>query len=198
MLNKKLIAVFVIALLSITSLAFAQKEEIKEYKIQKGDTLWDISKKELNDPFLWPKIWKENPDIANPDRLNPGQTIKIPLYLIEKKEEPVAAPVMEPEPVQEAVAPPAPEPMPVRIKPLIDANLYASTGYISGTVNELGRVSGAPLDKKLIGTLDIVYIKTKSPARLGDRYYVVRKGEFIKHPATKSPIGYIIDVVGIA
>lgn len=72
-----------IVLLLLPLIALAQTPEIKEYKIVKGDTLWDISKGELDDPFLWPKVWKENPAIANPDRIYPDQIIKIPLYLIQ-------------------------------------------------------------------------------------------------------------------
>ena len=61
-------------------------QEIKDYKVKGGDTLWDISNKELQDPFLWPKIWKENPGIVNPDRIYPDQSIKIPLYLLQKEQ----------------------------------------------------------------------------------------------------------------
>ena len=200
MLNKKLILLFVIVLLSITSLALAQKQEIKDYKVQQGDTLWDISKKELNDPFLWPKVWKENPDIANPDKLMPGQVIKIPLYLIQKDvqmEEPAAEPVVEAEPQKPAPVPMA-EPAPVKIKPLVDANLFMASGYIARTVNELGRVTGSPSGKTLLGAPDMVYVKTKTDARLGDRFYILRKGQIVKHPVTKNPLGHLIEIIGIA
>jgi LysM domain len=80
-----------IVFLLLPLITFAETQEIKEYKVIKGDTLWDITKKELNDPFLWSKVWKENPWIANPDLIYPDQMIKIPLYLIkgEKREEEV-------------------------------------------------------------------------------------------------------------
>jgi hypothetical protein len=80
-----------IVFLLLPLITFAETQEIKEYKVIKGDTLWDITKKELNDPFLWSKVWKENPRIANPDLIYPDQMIKIPLYLIqeEKREEEV-------------------------------------------------------------------------------------------------------------
>jgi hypothetical protein len=80
-----------IVFLLLPLITFAETQEIKEYKVIKGDTLWDISKKELNDPFMWPRIWKENSWIANPHWIYPDQMIKIPLYLIqeEKREEKV-------------------------------------------------------------------------------------------------------------
>ena len=56
----------------------AQMQKYEDYTVRKGDTLWDISKKELKDSFLWPKVWKENPDVKNPDLIYPGQKIRIP------------------------------------------------------------------------------------------------------------------------
>jgi len=199
-LNKKLILLFVMVLLSITSHTLAQKQEIKNYKVLQGDTLWDISKKELNDPFLWPKVWKENSDIANPDKLMPGQAIKIPLYLIQKdaqKEEPVAEPIVEAEP-QKAAPIPMTESAPIKIKPLVDANLFISSGYISSAVNELGKVTGSPSGKTLLGAPDMVYVKTKAAAKPGDRFYILRKGPIVKHPVTKNILGYLIEITGIA
>lgn len=80
-----------IVFLLLPLITFAEAKEIKEYKVIKGDTLWDITKAELNDPFLWPKVWGENPGIVNPDLIYPDQIIRIPLYLIqqEKREEEV-------------------------------------------------------------------------------------------------------------
>jgi hypothetical protein len=79
--------------LLLLSISFAETREIREHKVIKGDTLWGISKEELNDPFLWPKVWKENSWIANPHWIYPNQRIKVPLYLIQKeKSEEEAAP----------------------------------------------------------------------------------------------------------
>ena len=74
-----------IVFLLLPLITFAETQEIKEYKVIKGDTLWDISKKEMNDPFMWPRIWKENSWIANPHWIYPDQIIKIPLYLIQEE-----------------------------------------------------------------------------------------------------------------
>ncbi|MEW6775314.1 MAG: LysM peptidoglycan-binding domain-containing protein [Bdellovibrionota bacterium] len=47
------------------------------YIVKQGDTLWDISARFLNDPFLWTKVHSENPQIVNPDLIYPGEPITV-------------------------------------------------------------------------------------------------------------------------
>ncbi|PKN37686.1 MAG: hypothetical protein CVU62_08145 [Deltaproteobacteria bacterium HGW-Deltaproteobacteria-2] len=84
MQKTKIIIYALIVFLLLPSIIFAETQEMKGHKVVKGDTLWDITQTELNDPFLWPKVWKENPWIKNPHWIYPDQIIKIPLYLIQK------------------------------------------------------------------------------------------------------------------
>ncbi|MGB7756166.1 MAG: LysM domain-containing protein [Salinisphaera sp.] len=45
------------------------------YVVKRGDTLWDIAGKYLDDPWYWPQLWDANPDIANPHRIYPGEVL---------------------------------------------------------------------------------------------------------------------------
>lgn len=47
------------------------------YIVKPGDTLWDISSRFLNDPFMWTRIHADNPQIINPDLIYPGEPITV-------------------------------------------------------------------------------------------------------------------------
>ncbi len=56
------------------------KVDVKEYVIQKGDTLWAIAKREYGDGRQWNRIYEFNRDvISNPNRPKRGTTIRIPI-----------------------------------------------------------------------------------------------------------------------
>ncbi|HBG93364.1 MAG: hypothetical protein A2X54_07535 [Nitrospirae bacterium GWF2_44_13] len=189
----------------------AQDMEYKEYKVLKGDTLWDISSKEIKDPFLWPKIWKENPDIKNPDRISPSQMIKIPLRLIQKEQEEEAATEKASAiPEQSKIEPMKEEPPKIsekKIEPVkknyaADESLIVSSGYITDFIKKkmitgVGRISGSPSGRSLFGESDYVYIKTDTPANTGAKFYVMRTTTLIRHPKTKLKLGYHIAVPGV-
>ncbi len=69
-----------VALLLPSTASIADNVSLKEghpdrHTVVKGDTLWDISAKFLQDPWLWPEIWEINPDIENPHLIYPGDVI---------------------------------------------------------------------------------------------------------------------------
>ncbi len=45
------------------------------YSIRQGDTMWDICKIVLDNPWYWPKLWSLNQYILNPNLIYPGNRL---------------------------------------------------------------------------------------------------------------------------
>lgn len=77
---KKLTAAIVALTMAFPTLADVlqiRKDAPKEYAVEKGDTLWDISAIYLDQPWLWPELWRLNPQIDNPHLIYPGDKLSL-------------------------------------------------------------------------------------------------------------------------
>lgn len=54
-------------------------KETKNYIVQKGDSLWAIAKKYYLDGNKWVEVHKANPNIKNPNNIQVGQSIILPV-----------------------------------------------------------------------------------------------------------------------
>ena len=182
------------------------------YTVKKGDTLWDLSQRFSDTPYLWPDLWSDNSQIANPHLIYPGQRIRLFLRTdIEKDARPVieekpietkAPPIeVEPEEVPEIITQEIPEAKPVSRTyryPAID-----SVGFIKNkAITSEGFIFKVKEDKRLISTGDIVYVSQKesNPLTPGGRYTVYRTFDPIYDQTTGKYIGiqhYLLGVVEI-
>ena len=162
MIKKTAGLLIILIVVFFTVPAYSQVYEFKEYTVSLGDTLWSISIKELIDPFLWPMIWKENPEIKHPDLIYPGQRIRIPAYLLQRqiipqtKKEPESLKKPEPEKtaglpaeVKEEEKRVAAEPLsePKQKEEVIEIGMQVSTGYVADILDNRGEIVGAPSER---------------------------------------------------
>lgn len=166
-----------------------QQETGFYYTIQKGDTLWDLSQRFMDSPWVWPELWKENDQIANPNWIYPGERIR----LFRRQNTVVLK------------TPPAPAPTPKSPPPALEPPIlsYAGidhAGFITAQpVHCLGELISAVDDRELISQGDPVYIRytEKGVLHPGQRCVLYRTRLPVEDRAADARLGLQYDLTGI-
>jgi len=176
----------------------------ERYTVVKGDTLWDISGKFLQDPWFWPEIWQVNPQIDNPHLIYPGDVISLvyvggrPQLRLERGGEVAALPPGTP---TDRLSPH------VRVEPLGQAittiPYEAIAPFLSRpTVLSRDEVDAAPYilamrNQHLVaGQGQSVYARSSDTLPNGASYAVYHVGEPYRDPDNNNVIGYEALYVG--
>jgi len=178
-------------LLSGAGSAIAAEGQI--YTIKKGDTLWDLSKKFIDDPYYWPNIWSKNPVITNPHLIFPGQKIRI----LDGRLEIIPAYAEATEPSTDPVAgQPAVASQPEELVTIRSAG--GGDGFILTDEKPLGMIVDSVDNRVLLTANDVVFVKMNdiSAVAVGDTYGLFERGDIVKHPQTKKTIGTIMNNLG--
>ena len=177
--------------ITMPSFLFAEDpaEKIKQeagfyYTVKKGDTLWDLSERFSDSPWVWPDLWQENKQIPNPHWIYPGNRIR--LYhkgWIRPLDKPVERKMEEPV-----------------------YFLYKNidmVGFIrKEAIPPSALIFKTKYDKELISSRDLVYLRKeeKSDFLPGSRYTVYRTLKKIKDKQTGEYVGiqhYLTGVVEV-
>ena len=170
--------------------AFAREEPVT-YTIKKGDTLWGISERFLKDPYYWPNLWANNPDLPNPHFIYPGQKLAIYDGRIEIVPAPAETAVMP------ASAPEAPAPVEAAIivspeETRIKA-LGGNVGFISpDQLQGIGTVVDTIDNRLMITRGDTVFLDMRDPAATepGMLFDLFLPGDEVTHPVTGQAVGF--------
>ncbi len=161
------------------------------YTVVRGDTLWDIAGKFLQQPWQWPQLWHNNPQIENPHWIYPGDT----LYFSYVNGEPRLSLSGSDGYADEAhLVPRIRESSLEQAIPMIPSD--AISQFLSSpkvmSAEEMARspyVLDFADEHLIVGSGDRIYVRgIGTPKRLG--YTVYRQGKPYLSPETKEILGY--------
>ncbi|MEW6984172.1 LysM peptidoglycan-binding domain-containing protein [Colwelliaceae bacterium 6471] len=165
----------------------------KSYIVKKGDTLWDISGVFLKQPWLWPKLWRLNPEINNPHLIYPGDKLQL-VYdeqgqpmLVKGKRELKWSPSVRTQLKDQS--PVSTLPLNV-IAPFIKYNSVMTTEQLDNLPYVLGSDEGYKSSQDGFK----VYVTDNLIAGRG--YAIYEKGDAIIDPETQEQLGYHVILVG--
>jgi len=159
------------------------------YVVKRGDTLWGIAKLFLRDPWYWPEIWQVNPQIENPHRIYPGDTLRLiyvegkPTLVLQRGEEARVIPRVRSEPLESAITTIPYETIAAFMsKPsVLESSQIKVAGYLLASLDSHEAISEG----------DTIYARGfPSPAQIGMRYNVVRVGDPLVDPEDNKILGY--------
>lgn len=166
---KKLLTVGAAALLTFVGYAAAVElsdDHPDTYVVQKGDTLWDISARFLDAPWLWPEIWQANPQIENPHLIYPGDVLSLaylggrPVLSVSKRSPEIRRSALDP----------------VTAIPLSDVEAFLKRPHIldEDELKRLPYVVGLEENRLRSTSGQVAYVRGLGDARPGEMYAVVR------------------------
>jgi LysM repeat protein len=171
----------------------------KSYVVQRGDTLWGLANMFLKDPWLWPEIWYLNPEVSNPHRIYPGDTLRL-AYGADGKAQVQVVPGLvgggtRLHPLLRSTALEGPI---ANIPYAAIAAFLSRPSVISGQQVRAAPYIVALRDNHMIaGAGNDVYVK-KLTAVEGERYNIMHVADRLKDPDSGKVLGYLANFTGVA
>lgn len=193
--------ILTLSLFTCSLISFADQLKInhdapKTYVVVKGDTLWDISALFLDQPWLWPKLWRLNPEISNPHLIYPGDIISL---VFDENGEPML--VLKP-----AKGKPSYKWSPkirqhnkddsaIKLLPLevIAPFIKYEHLFSAEQLEQLPHIIGS--DEGYRSSINGFKVYVNKDLELSKTYAIYNKGEEIIDPDTNASLGFYVDLV---
>lgn len=182
-----------LALMLLPSVAVMAEEQPEVYVIKKGDTLWGLSQRFLNDPRYWPNLWAKNQEVTNPHLIYPGQTVRFVDGRIEIVPDAAGASSQKAASASAAAQP--------------DEVAEEKTFSVRGNEGRLverdfvpaGRIIAGQHSRIILGEEDTAFtdIGKALGAVDGQKFTILRKSTTISHPRTNEIIGTKVYPLGV-
>ncbi len=197
-MRKSLVALLLVAVGGVAQAAVQLKQgHPEQYRVVKGDTLWDISGRFLDQPWKWPELWHANPQIENPHLIYPGDTLSLvyvdgqPRLMLDRGESRGTvklSPRIRSTPVAEAI-------------PTIPLEAINSFLVNNRVIDSIELFEGAPYvvagnaERVISGKGDRVYARGQFDEEL-PAYGIFRQGKTYLDPETGEFLGINADDIG--
>ncbi len=173
-----------------------------EHTVQAGDTLWDLCDSYYGDPWRWPAVWADNPQVSNPHYIYPGDVLVF--NPIEEKPSAGGMAAFTPEPTGPRMIPTEPAIGGARVRFVPrewEHQVYVRyVGFVTeAEIRAAGVIRNSREERELLGELDEVYIDFERLPRVrpGDRWTILELTKDLYHPIYGRKIGTKVDILGV-
>jgi LysM domain-containing protein len=176
------------------------------YIVERGDTLWDISKRYLANPYLWPQIWDQNKYITDAHWIWPGDPLILPKIALIAGRAGAEGAAGTPEgeagaEAGEGGAAGAAGAAGVALTPVTEETTLQCADYVVSDGEDkslvvVGSEQGA--DKVALAERDIVYLNkgSNSGVKAGEIYSLHHEAYPVRHPESGHRIGTKVETTG--
>ncbi|MBI4815778.1 MAG: LysM peptidoglycan-binding domain-containing protein [Deltaproteobacteria bacterium] len=162
--------------------------------VEPGDTLWDLGRRYFTNPWYWPKLWANNPQLTSPHRIFPGNELALHeggrVELIPVPLDPEFEPASDPDEI-----PPVSASRPIVVSTAWEAR---RTAFIERTSKFLtGEIVASPNEQQLMVEPARLYVRSSKPLEEDELLGVYRRRTFVPHPITGEPLGDVYELTGV-
>lgn len=161
----------------------------RSYTVKAGDTLWGLAQRFLKNPWAWPEIWHDNPQVRNPHLIFPGDELVIAQVDGKARLTKKLTPHVRISPIEKALP----------VLPLEALAPFLSYPQLIDTaeLSQSPQVIGSPDGRLVLGREDQFYTHGGS-LRDNALMAVVRPHKPLVDPVTQEVLGFEVDAVGKA